>query len=55
MVVGYVLIFVHKNVKGLESLGDTDMGEMIILKWILKAKGYEDVDCIDVAEYTVKL
>jgi hypothetical protein len=31
------------------------MGEMIILKWVLKAIGCEGVDCIDVAGNTVKL
>jgi hypothetical protein len=39
----------------MERLGDIDMGEMIILKWILKAIGCEGENCIDVAGNTVKL
>jgi hypothetical protein len=31
------------------------MGEIIILKWILKAISCESVDCTDVAGNTVKL
>jgi hypothetical protein len=56
MAVGYVLtIFFNKKTKGIESLGDTDTGEMIILKWILKAIGCDGVDCTDVGGNKVKL
>jgi hypothetical protein len=55
MAVGYVhIILFHKNAKSIERLEDTDMEEMIILKWILKAIRFEGVDCIDMAGNMVK-
>ena len=47
--------FFHKNATWIERLGDTDMGEMIILKRILKAIWCEGVECIDVAGNTLNL
>jgi hypothetical protein len=51
----YAHIIFHKNTKRIEHLGDTDMGEMIILKLVLKAIGCEGVVCTDVAGNTVQL
>jgi hypothetical protein len=39
-----------KNLKGIDQLGYIGIDGRIILKWILKKQGFEDVDWIHLAQ-----
>jgi hypothetical protein len=43
-----------ENLKGRDRLGDISLYGMIILKCILREEGFEDVDCICMAQNRVQ-